>query len=167
MCVYPRKTHLAACPLGRDHCLESLPHLGQCEPRPQRVQSYQALTLASETCSEVDHHNNSAHDHGSRSRFLEVEKFGVLFGYPISRSCSPLIHHTVDDALNLHWQQVLLESTNMTQFPDLMHHLKVYHPLSLRTVIACTVAIVQERSIMTPRQSSEYDQVNQTRATAL
>ncbi|KAI4728889.1 hypothetical protein E4T49_03257 [Aureobasidium sp. EXF-10728] len=58
--------------------------------------------------------------------FSEAEKFGFLFGYPISHSYSPLMHQTVYGAMHLDWRQFLLESTNMTQSLDFMHHHKFY-----------------------------------------
>lgn len=50
----------------------------------------------------------------------QVEKFGFLFGYPISHSLSPLMHQTVYDNLGIKWQQFFLESTDVPQFLELM-----------------------------------------------
>lgn len=52
----------------------------------------------------------------------QVEKFGVLFGHPIAHSYSPLMHQTVYDTIGYKWRQFLLESTDMSQFLELMRH---------------------------------------------
>jgi quinate dehydrogenase len=41
---------------------------------------------------------------------------GVLFGYPIAHSLSPLLHTTIYNALGLDWHFSLLESRDMPQF---------------------------------------------------
>ncbi|KAI5254510.1 shikimate/quinate 5-dehydrogenase [Aureobasidium subglaciale] len=58
--------------------------------------------------------------------FSHVEKFGLLFGYPIAHSYSPLMHQTVYDNIGYKWQQFLLESTDMSHFLELMSHPKFY-----------------------------------------
>ena len=55
-----------------------------------------------------------------------VEKFGVLFGYPIAHSYSPLMHQTVYDSIGYNWRQFLLESMDMSEFLELMQHPKFY-----------------------------------------
>jgi quinate dehydrogenase len=58
--------------------------------------------------------------------FSTVEKFGVLFGHPIAHSYSPLMHQTVYDNINYKWRQFLLESTDMSQFLDIMRYPDFY-----------------------------------------
>ncbi|QDS75691.1 hypothetical protein FKW77_007775 [Venturia effusa] len=41
---------------------------------------------------------------------------GVLFGYPIAHSLSPLLHQTIYDTLGLNWNFSLFESMDMPQF---------------------------------------------------
>jgi quinate dehydrogenase len=45
---------------------------------------------------------------------------GVLFGYPISHSLSPLLHQTVFDSFNNDWNFSLLESKDMDQFLQIL-----------------------------------------------
>jgi len=58
--------------------------------------------------------------------FSKREKFGVLFGYPIAHSYSPLMHQTVYDNIGYNWQQFLFESTDMAQFLELRKHPQFY-----------------------------------------
>ncbi|KAL1301823.1 hypothetical protein AAFC00_006010 [Neodothiora populina] len=50
-----------------------------------------------------------------------VDRFGFLFGYPIAHSFSPLMHETVFKHIGYKWRQFFLESTNMSQFLELIH----------------------------------------------
>lgn len=54
------------------------------------------------------------------------EKFGLLFGYPIAHSYSPLMHQTVYDNIGYNWQQFLFESTDMSQFLEIRQHPQFY-----------------------------------------
>lgn len=60
------------------------------------------------------------------------ERFGLLFGYPIAHSYSPLMHQTVYDNIDYNWQQFLFESTDMSQFLSIRQHPQFYGKL-LRT----------------------------------
>jgi quinate dehydrogenase len=50
------------------------------------------------------------------SESKQNEGMGVLFGYPIAHSLSPLMHQTVFDSLDMHWNFSLMESKDMDQF---------------------------------------------------
>lgn len=43
-----------------------------------------------------------------------LDRYGFLFGYPISHSMSPLFHNTIYQSLSLNQQQFFLESPNIT-----------------------------------------------------
>ncbi|KAK5130855.1 hypothetical protein LTR08_001627 [Meristemomyces frigidus] len=51
-----------------------------------------------------------------------LDRHGYLFGHPIAHSMSPLFHQTIYDGLGLRWSQLLLPSTNMAQFLELIRH---------------------------------------------
>lgn len=51
----------------------------------------------------------------------KVEKFGFLFGYPISHSFSPLFHRTIYKSLGLDWDCFFLESPNLTDVVPYIH----------------------------------------------
>ncbi|KAK3110687.1 hypothetical protein LTR53_014774 [Teratosphaeriaceae sp. CCFEE 6253] len=55
-----------------------------------------------------------------------LDRHGYLFGYPIAHSMSPLFHQTVYDHLGLRWSQLLLPSTDMSQFLRLLRHQRLY-----------------------------------------
>lgn len=67
------------------------------------------------------------------------EKFGLLFGYPIAHSYSPLMHQTVYNNIGYNWQQFLFESTDMSQFLEIRQHPQFYGQ-SLRTVYKRQIA---------------------------
>jgi len=52
----------------------------------------------------------------SESKALMTEGKGVLFGYPIAHSLSPLFHQTIYNILGLKWNFSLLESKDMGAF---------------------------------------------------
>jgi quinate dehydrogenase len=52
----------------------------------------------------------------SVSKSSQSEGVGVLFGYPIAHSLSPLLHQTIYNALGLKWDFSLFESLDMPQF---------------------------------------------------
>lgn len=66
-----------------------------------------------------------------------VEKFGFLFGYPIAHSYSPLMHQTVYDNIGYKWRQFFLESTDMSQFLELMRKPNFYGKLTEATNFTC------------------------------
>jgi len=52
----------------------------------------------------------------SSSESKQIRGRGVLFGYPIAHSMSPLLHQTVFDSLNVPWDFQFLESKDIQQF---------------------------------------------------
>ncbi|KAJ9649709.1 Quinate dehydrogenase [Coniosporium apollinis] len=55
-----------------------------------------------------------------------LDRVGYLFGHPIAHSMSPLLHQTVYDSIGLKWSQLLLDSTNMDHFLELIKDPKFY-----------------------------------------
>jgi len=55
-----------------------------------------------------------------------LDRHGYLFGYPIAHSMSPLFHQTVYDHLGLRWSQLLLPSTDISQFLRLLRNPNLY-----------------------------------------
>jgi len=55
-----------------------------------------------------------------------LDKFGFLVGYPIAHSFSPLFHQTIFDTLGLKWQQLLYESTELSDFLKLLKDPKFF-----------------------------------------
>lgn len=56
----------------------------------------------------------------------QSEGVGVLFGYPIAHSLSPLLHQTIYNALGLDWHFSLLESLDMPQFLEFIRDPKCF-----------------------------------------
>ncbi|GAM82339.1 hypothetical protein ANO11243_003180 [Dothideomycetidae sp. 11243] len=50
-----------------------------------------------------------------------VDKFGFLFGYPISHSFSPLFHRTIYQSLGLNWDCFFLESPDVENVLPYLH----------------------------------------------
>lgn len=55
-----------------------------------------------------------------------LDRHGYLFGYPIAHSLSPLLHQTIYNGLGLRWGQLLLPSTDMSQFLRLLRDERLY-----------------------------------------
>ncbi|KAK5710737.1 hypothetical protein LTR17_018718 [Elasticomyces elasticus] len=55
-----------------------------------------------------------------------LDRHGYLFGYPIAHSMSPLFHQTVYDHLGLRWSQLLLPSTDISQFLRLLRDSRLF-----------------------------------------
>lgn len=55
-----------------------------------------------------------------------LEKHGFLFGYPIAHSLSPIFHQTIFAALGLSWDYMLLPSTDMETFLQLVRDSRLY-----------------------------------------
>lgn len=58
---------------------------------------------------------------------------GVLFGYPIAHSMSPLLHQTVFDSLSEPWDFELLESKDIQQFLKILKSPDCYGTLPDQT----------------------------------
>lgn len=58
-----------------------------------------------------------------------LERFGFLFGYPIARSLSPLLHRTVFQNLGLNWDYFPLPSTDVESFLKLVRDPRCYGKL--------------------------------------
>ena len=55
-----------------------------------------------------------------------LDGYGVLFGYPIAHSLSPLLHQTIFKSLGLNRDYFLLPSTDIKQFLRLVRGSKCY-----------------------------------------
>lgn len=60
------------------------------------------------------------------SRIGHLDRHGFLFGTKLSNSMSPLLHDVVYRGLNLNWEQIRLDSTDMDLFLNLIRHPKFY-----------------------------------------
>ncbi|KAK0257478.1 hypothetical protein LTS09_007525 [Friedmanniomyces endolithicus] len=76
-----------------------------------------------------------------------LDRHGYLFGYPIAHSLSPLFHQTIYDHLGLRWSQLLLESTDMSQFLRLLSDPKLY---GASVTMPHKLSIIQHLDDLTP-----------------
>ena len=60
------------------------------------------------------------------SRIDQLDKHGFLFGKKLTASMSPLLHDVVYQGLGLNWEQIRLDSTDMSLFLRLIQHPKFY-----------------------------------------
>ncbi len=60
------------------------------------------------------------------SRIDQLDKHGFLFGKKLTASMSPLLHDVVYRGLDLNWEQIRLDSTDMNLFLRLRQHPKFY-----------------------------------------
>ncbi|KAL2263810.1 hypothetical protein VTK26DRAFT_4977 [Humicola hyalothermophila] len=60
------------------------------------------------------------------SRISHLDRHGFLFGTKLSASMSPLLHDVVYQGLDLNWEQIRLDSTDMDLFLRLIRHPKFY-----------------------------------------
>jgi len=56
----------------------------------------------------------------------QFDGVGVLFGFPIKHSMSPLLHNTGFKALNLRWSYEVLESRDINEFLDVLKDPRCY-----------------------------------------
>jgi hypothetical protein len=59
-----------------------------------------------------------------------LDGYGVLFGWPIAHSLSPLLHRTIFKSLGLNYDYFLLPSTDIKQFISLVRGSKCYGKFS-------------------------------------
>ncbi|KAK3724110.1 hypothetical protein LTR37_001232 [Vermiconidia calcicola] len=76
-----------------------------------------------------------------------LDKHGYLFGHPIAHSLSPLFHQTIFDALGLNWDYLLLPSTDVKQFLNLVRDRRCY---GSAVTMPNKVAILPHLDAMTP-----------------
>jgi len=62
----------------------------------------------------------------SSSLSEQFDGVGVLFGFPIKHSMSPLLHNTGFKALNLRWSYEVLESRDINEFLDVLKDPRCY-----------------------------------------
>jgi quinate dehydrogenase len=62
----------------------------------------------------------------SGSEDSQPRRKGVLFGYPIAHSMSPLLHNTVFSALDMHWEFDFLESKDIQEFLPILKSSECY-----------------------------------------
>jgi quinate dehydrogenase len=60
------------------------------------------------------------------SRIDQLDKHGFLFGKKLTASMSPLLHEVVYRGVDLDWEQIRLDSTDMDLFLRLIRHPKFY-----------------------------------------
>lgn len=58
------------------------------------------------------------------------EGIGVIFGYPIKHSLSPLLHDTGFKVMGLAWQYSILESKDINEFLTLLKDPRCYGKIS-------------------------------------
>jgi quinate dehydrogenase len=54
------------------------------------------------------------------SQASQLDRHGYLFGLKISASMSPLLHKTIYQELGLKWEQQLFESSDISEFLELI-----------------------------------------------
>lgn len=59
-------------------------------------------------------------------RVGQLDRHGYLFGQKLTASMSPLLHEIVYRELGLEWEQIRLDSTDMSLFLQLIQHPKFY-----------------------------------------
>jgi quinate dehydrogenase len=67
----------------------------------------------------------------SSSPSEQLDGIGVLFGYPIKHSMSPLLHDTGFRALGLRWRYSLLESRDIDEFLAVLKDPRCYGKLHI------------------------------------
>ncbi|KAF2157181.1 hypothetical protein K461DRAFT_283896 [Myriangium duriaei CBS 260.36] len=77
----------------------------------------------------------------------QVEKFGFLFGYPISHSFSPLFHRTIYQSLRLKWEFFFLESPKLN---DIFQYLHEPNFLGCAVTMPHKVSIIPHLDELTP-----------------
>ena len=82
-----------------------------------------------------------------------LDGHGYLFGYPIAHSMSPLLHRTIFDALGLNWDYLLLPSTDITQFLNLVRDPRCYgKPLNNAQSPACVLTFLSGSGVTMPHK---------------
>lgn len=55
-----------------------------------------------------------------------IERRGVLFGYPLKHSLSPVLHNASFKAMGLPWEYTQMESKEIPDFLRILHHPSCY-----------------------------------------